>query len=83
MQSTLIQQGLDLMLFGMGTVFVFLALLVVGTMIMSTIVEKFFSEPLVEETEKAVFPTPAGRVDSKTLAIIQDAILQHRKKQKK
>ena len=40
MQNTLVQQGIELMLFGMGTVFIFLALLVVVTTVMSALVER-------------------------------------------
>lgn len=40
MEATLIGQGLDLMLFGMGTVFTFLTLLVGVTHLMSMIVNK-------------------------------------------
>ena len=39
MEVTLIAQGLDLMLFGMGTVFTFLTLLVGVTHLMSATVE--------------------------------------------
>ncbi|GHA04645.1 hypothetical protein GCM10008090_12560 [Arenicella chitinivorans] len=41
MQETLIDQGLNLMLYGMGTVFVFLTILVFATVLMSRIVTRF------------------------------------------
>ena len=44
MQDGLLQQGIDLMLLGMGTVFVFLTLLVFCIKIMSKIVLTFFPE---------------------------------------
>ena len=71
------------MLFGMGTVFVFLTILVFGTSLMSKIVERYFPEQ-----EAADIPGPiaspaasnAQAVDGKTLNIIQQAIYQHRAK---
>ena len=82
MQTTLIQQGLDLMFVGMGTVFVFLAVLVVGTVAMSKLVLKFLP---VEAEKPSVKPFGAGvasassqPLDAKTLAILQDAVNQHR-----
>ena len=50
MDSTLISQGLDLMLYGMGTVFTFLTLLVGVTTLMSKTVNKL----VVEQPETAV-----------------------------
>ncbi len=76
MKDTLIQQGFDLLLYGMGTVFVFLALLVIATMIMSSVVAKLPAEEMVEAPKPgAAKPT----VDAKLMKIIQAAIDQHRK----
>ena len=47
MQTTLIDQGLDLMLFGMGSVFSFLLLLVLATRVMSLLVNRWLPEELV------------------------------------
>ena len=76
MQETIMQQGVDLMLFGMGTVFVFLTVLVIATTIMSSLVQRFFPEPAVPDAG----PAPTGVTDPKLLAIIKAAIEQHRKK---
>ncbi len=76
MRDTLIQQGFDLLLFGMGTVFVFLALLVVATLIMSSVVAKLPAEELAEAS-KSVASKPA--VDTRVMNIIQAALDQHRK----
>ncbi|GAA5316226.1 MAG: hypothetical protein AseanaTS_14310 [Candidatus Pelagadaptatus aseana] len=81
MQQDILQQGIDLMLFGMGTVFVFLTVLVIATMIMSRVVSRFF--PDAPEPELApVRAAPVGVNDPKLIAIIQDAVNQHRAKQK-
>ena len=79
MQDTLVQQGMDLMFTGMGTVFVFLTLLVIGTLAMSTIVTRFFH---VEEVElpEPVAKEKAAPVNKKTLAVIQAAVHAHRAK---
>ena len=73
----MISQGLDLMLFGMGTVFVFLTLLVAVTGAMSTTVSKFATPPVAEPT--ATPPAAANQpVEPKVIAVIQAAIDQHR-----
>lgn len=83
MQSTLTQQGIDLLIFGMGTVFVFLTLLVVCVSVMSIFINKFLGEEevVVEPKHAPKKPTgSAGAVDPKVLAVIQEAIYQHRAK---
>ena len=69
MEQTLFDQGVTLMLVGMGTVFVFLTLLVAGMTLMSAAVRRF---------------TPASRDASATdeeIAAITVAVAEHRKKQ--
>jgi oxaloacetate decarboxylase gamma subunit len=68
--------GLNLMLFGMGTVFVFLASLVVCTNIMSALVMRFYPESVTQ--------APAPRKDSvsdnsRIVAVIEAAVAEHRK----
>lgn len=83
MQQEIMQQGFDLMLFGMGTVFVFLTVLVIATSFMSRIIERFFPEAPAPQVSAARASAPAaGVTDPKVLAIIQDAITQHRAKHK-
>lgn len=78
MDSTLITQGLDLMLYGMGTVFTFLTLLVGITTLMSMIVNKLVVE--VEEAPAAPVQTSvAATVEPRIAKVIQAAIDQHRK----
>ncbi|GAA5525961.1 oxaloacetate decarboxylase gamma chain [Microbulbifer aestuariivivens] len=76
MQETLLQQGLDITLFGMGIVFSFLLLLVIGTGIMSRIIARNFPEA------EPVAPTrPSAQGDEARLrAIAKAAIEQHRKR---
>ncbi|BFM06529.1 OadG family protein [Halioxenophilus aromaticivorans] len=76
MNDTLLEQGVELMLFGMGTVFVFLTILVIATFAMSTLIGRYLPEEAA--------PTPAtptargGAVDPKVVKIIQAALEQHR-----
>ena len=81
MQSTLFQQGLDLLVFGMGTVFIFLTVLVVCVYVMSKLIGSFIveDEPQIPEMAKPV-NISVGSVDPKILAVIQDAVYQHRAK---
>ena len=74
MQSTLIEQGFDLMLFGMGTVFVFLFLLVGMTVCMSKMVNHWYPE------EEAVVEIVAEQspLDSHIASVIQVAIDRYR-----
>ncbi|TQV66696.1 oxaloacetate decarboxylase gamma chain [Exilibacterium tricleocarpae] len=81
-QETLLQQGVNLMLLGMGTVFVFLTLLVIAMTLMSAIVQRYFREPEPEVAAPGTGSTPtrspAG--DTQLLAVIKAAIDQHRGK---
>ncbi|WHI47963.1 OadG family protein [Microbulbifer sp. ZKSA004] len=77
MQETLLQQGLDITLFGMGIVFTFLLLLVIGTGIMSRVISRYFPE--AEPVSHAPSPT-AGNDKAHLHAVIKAAIEQHRKR---
>ncbi|WP_461480782.1 OadG family protein [Porticoccus sp.] len=78
MNNPLLQQGLDLMIYGMGTVFVFLVLLVAVTILMSALITRCFPE------KAALSPgqqeSPVAPVDEHLLAILQQAIDQHLKR---
>ena len=78
MQSTLFEQALELLVFGMGTVLVFLALLVIAVNVMSRLIETCFPEPIVLDAQPTRAKTDNKVVDTRTLAIIQAAIRQHR-----
>lgn len=77
MQDTLLQQGLDITVFGMGIVFCFLLLLVIATGIMSRIVLRNFPEAAAPASGS---PIPD---DARLRAIIKAAIQQHRNRHKR
>lgn len=81
MDNVILEQGMNLMLYGMGSVFVFLTLLVAGTTLMSGFISKYMpeDEPAVLPP-KTVLSKRSPAVDPTTLAVIQDAIHQHRAK---
>ena len=67
MQATILDQGVTLMLVGMGTVFVFLSLLVMAMTMMAGIV-------------KRLTPVAENGVSDEEVAAITAAIAQHRNK---
>ena len=67
MQNELINEGLTLMLAGMGTVFVFLTVLVIAMTLMSRLVSQF--QPAKD----------AANVADDEIAAIADAITEHRR----
>ncbi len=79
MNQDILEQGVDLMLYGMGTVVVFLTLLVLATGIMSRVVGLFpeAASPLQEAPTR----TPAKGPDERVKRAIALALQQHRKKQ--
>ena len=67
--------GLELMVIGMGTVFVFLTLLVVATKTMSVVVQRFAPLPLTRLPQtRAESSTPSAE----EVAAITAALHQHR-----
>lgn len=77
--ENLITEGFSLMLMGMGTVFVFLTILVFVTTFMSTLVQKYFPETEVEALPSTVSPA-GGHSNQTLLAVISAAIHAHRTK---
>ena len=67
MQATLLNQGVTLMLVGMGTVFVFLTLLVIMMSVMAQVIKRLMP------------PAEAG-VSDEEVAAMTAAIAQHRNK---
>lgn len=84
MQSTLMSQGLELLLFGMGTVVVFLTLLVFAIRAMSLLIQRFFPAPLSVAGAAPQLASSSGMgnapaaVDPQLLAAIAGAVHQHR-----
>lgn len=78
MQETLLQQGLDITVFGMGIVFTFLLVLVIGTSIMSRIIVRNFPEA------EPVAPVSGNQLDDspRLRAIAKAAIQKHRERNK-
>jgi len=74
----LITQGLDLLLYGMGTVFTFLTLLVGITFIMSAVVMRFAKDE-VTDAQADANQIHSALVEPRIIKIIQNAIDQHRK----
>ena len=74
MDNNLVAQAINLTLFGMGFVFVFLALMVVVTTMMSVLVKRF--QPNLNLAATANIELSSG-IDEKTEAIIKKAINMH------
>jgi len=74
MESLLVSEALTLTLFGMSFVFVFLALMVVVTNVMSLLVAKI--QPATYDAS-ALESDPIIEIDEKTKAIIEAAIKMH------
>ena len=68
LETSILDQGITLMFVGMGTVFVFLTVLVIGVSMMSAIVIRFAS------------PSVDADASEEEIAAISAAIAQHRKK---
>lgn len=82
MQNSLMQQGFDLMLYGMGTVVIFLAILVVSTQLMSWFIQRFFAEPGTPGTPVRMVKADPGSLDPRLLTVIKAALDQHRAKRR-
>ena len=74
MDNNFVTDALTLTMFGMGFVFVFLALMVVVTNVMSLLVAKI--QPVTNDTSE-LNSDPIIEIDKKTKAIIEAAIKMH------
>ena len=73
METNLVIEGFKFMGLGMGTVFLFLIIMIVMMNLMSTIINKFFPEP------QASAKAPIAKQDNKkVIAAITAAIAHHR-----
>lgn len=86
MQGSLLDQGVELMLYGMGTVLAFLTVLVLSIALMSWVIARYF--PVVEApagSDSSPRRSPAGVLestaeDANLVAVISAAIHRHRSK---
>ena len=76
MDNNLVAEAINLTLFGMGFVFVFLALMVVVTTMMSLLVKRFQPNLNLAATSNIEL---SSDIDEKTEAIIKKAIKMHTK----
>mgnify|MGYP001269065947 CR=1 FL=1 len=82
-EPSLIAQGLELMVFGMGVVFVFLTMLVYATQFMSVLVNKLAPEveaAPAQPVRKAAIPASNG-VDPQLVKVLSAAVKEHRARQ--
>ena len=83
--DNLLWEGINLMIVGMGAVFVFLLLLVFTTSVMSALVARFFPEPSIPKvTPPSAYSDPSSiqSENEKLLAVISAAIHRHRSRHK-
>ena len=79
MNSKLLQDGLDMTLYGMGAVMAFLLVLVLITVIMSALTRRFFPDPETPELSERGLTTAAAQTpDQRVLRVIKTAIARHR-----
>ena len=75
--NELMSTGLEIMLVGMGSVFLFLAMLIVAVNLMTATIQRYFPE----KSSKPVKNIPT--TDPALIAAISTAVHQHRKKHAK
>ncbi len=75
METNLVLEGVKFMILGMGTVFVFLGVMIIVMNIMSKIVHKYFPEP----TPSASPAARNGADKKKVVAAIFAAIMEDKK----
>lgn len=79
MSSTLFQQGVEIMLFGMGTVIAFLTLLVIAMGLMSRLLAHFYPASDQPASSAAAPPAAAGQLEAdELLVVITAAVHRHR-----
>jgi len=76
--SELLLEGVELMLFGLGSVFVFLVLLIVCIRLMSFLIGRFDSGSTPPATVTPATANATADMDADLFAAIQAAIHQHR-----
>ncbi|MCP4467706.1 MAG: OadG family protein [Halieaceae bacterium] len=83
-RADLWQQGVELMLFGMGTVFIFLVLLILATTLMSALMGRFFhQESTAAPGPMQASPAPQAQQDEQLIAVISAAVHKYRSRRKR
>ncbi|MGR9098955.1 MAG: OadG family protein [Gammaproteobacteria bacterium] len=70
-----LKAGIELMLAGMGIVFLFLALLVIAVNVMSSLIQRYLAQV---EKQKPPSTAPAEEIDRKLVAAIGAAVSRYR-----
>ncbi|UCN01228.1 OadG family protein [Sulfurimonas sp. SWIR-19] len=78
MEANLIMEGVKFMFLGMGTVFVFLIIMIFSVNLMSLIIHKFFPEPQAAEETVSGNATQQQQDKKKIIAAITAAIAHHK-----
>ncbi|MBR7889793.1 OadG family protein [Marinomonas sp. A79] len=79
----LLEDGIGLMILGMGFVFLFLVVLIFATGYMSRLLNHLFPEVLVQKAPVTTTRSPAATgVDAQMTAVITAAVHQHRANKK-
>lgn len=76
MEANLALEGFKFMALGMGTVFIFLIILIIVMNVMSKIIHTFFPEPQSKASTSVVEPQTDKK---KVVAAISAAVMHHRK----
>ena len=79
--TDILAQGANLMLYGMGGVFIFLTVLVGVTMLLSQVTERFFKEKAASVDSQSLSTTAkttTSAIDPQKLRILQAAVDAHR-----
>ena len=84
MGGDILAQGVELMIYGMGTVVVFLAMLVVMTTVMSRTIARYFpqQEPSVSDALMNLRTATHPAEDPNLVAVISAAVHQFRRTRK-
>ncbi len=82
MPENLLTQGLELMLYGMGTVIVFLTVLVIATNAMSGLIARYFPEAPAAPARPPAVRRQGGSAEAEEelVAVISAAIARHRRR---
>lgn len=81
--SELMSDAIELMVVGMGFVFVFLAVLVVLTSIMSKMINKYLPAPAPVAAKAPKVKNQNASPDAQLLAVLSAAVAEYRSDQKK